>query len=42
MLLQRFRATADFIANLQDRVSGGLRIIEHITRKNATLSSLNI
>ena len=38
MLLQRFRATSDFIANLQDRVGSGSRIIEHITRKNDTLA----
>ncbi|CAM0953466.1 unnamed protein product [Alopecurus aequalis] len=31
MLLQRFRETADFIANLQDRVDSVLRINEHIT-----------
>uniref|UniRef100_A0ACD5Z5I0 Uncharacterized protein n=1 Tax=Avena sativa TaxID=4498 RepID=A0ACD5Z5I0_AVESA len=31
MLLQRFRATADFIANLQNSVGSGLRISEHIT-----------
>ncbi|KAM0871698.1 hypothetical protein ACQ4PT_039192 [Festuca glaucescens] len=31
MLLRRFRATADFLANLQDRVCSVLRISGHIT-----------
>uniref|UniRef100_A0ACD5T6P4 Uncharacterized protein n=1 Tax=Avena sativa TaxID=4498 RepID=A0ACD5T6P4_AVESA len=31
LLLQRFKATAEFIANLQDRGGSGLRINEHIT-----------
>jgi hypothetical protein len=38
MLLRRFRATADFLANLQDRVCSVLRISGHITRKNDALA----
>jgi hypothetical protein len=34
MLLQRFRATADFIGNLQDRIDDDMKIEEHLTRKN--------
>lgn len=34
MLLQRCRATADFIGNLQDRVDNNMKIEELLTRKN--------
>ena len=42
MLLHRFRATADLIANLQTRAGSRLKISEHLTRKNDTLALIYI
>jgi hypothetical protein len=33
MLLQRYKATADFIGNLQDNVDSAMKIQEYLTRK---------
>lgn len=33
MLLQRYKATADFIEYLQDHVDSDMKIQEHLTRK---------
>ena len=33
MLLQRYKATADFLGNLQDNVDSTVKIQEHLTRK---------
>lgn len=37
MLLQRFRATADFIEDLQYRFGSNVKIQEHLTRKYTVL-----
>ncbi|WVZ99783.1 hypothetical protein U9M48_045033, partial [Paspalum notatum var. saurae] len=34
MLLQRYKATADFIGNLQDHIDSDMKIQDHLTRKN--------
>ena len=33
MLLQRYKATADFIGNLQDNIDSSMKIQEYLTRK---------
>ena len=33
MLLQRYKATADFIGNLQDNIDSSVKIQEYLTRK---------
>jgi hypothetical protein len=34
VLLERFRSTAEFITNLQDRAGSTLKIKEHLSSKN--------
>jgi hypothetical protein len=38
MLLQRYKATADFIGNLEDHVDSDMKIQEHLTRKKCYIS----